>query len=176
MRANSVLSTVVDEAEKSIVIHVAGAAPDGGSKTLTFRADSVHPNNQAYAMLHGFKQRLIDAAALSRDPKSGRSATPAEKFDAIEQLVEHYHSGSEEWNVRVASGERTDGELAMLVRAVCEAKPQATAEKVREWLKSKSKAERAAIAQGATIKPIMDRIRAENAAPVDAEAMLDELA
>ncbi len=174
LREGSVLAVVIDEASSSIVFNVRGAAQDGGSKSITFDMSKVHPNNAAYAALHGFNQRLRDAAALSRDPKTGKPPSPADRFEAIARLVDHYHSGSPDWNLRVAAGERTSGELGMLAAAIAEFKGKDVIE-VRDWLKTKSEAERKALAVSAAIKPIMDRMREEAAAPVDAEEMLGEL-
>lgn len=174
MREGSVLAVVIDEANSSIVFNVRGAAQDGGSKSITFDMSKVHPNNAAYAALHGFNQRLRDAAALSRDPKTGRAPTPGDRFAAIERLVEHYHSGAAEWNLRAAAGERTSGELGMLAAAIAELKAKDVIE-VRDWLKTKTEAERKALAVSAAIKPIMDRMREQAAGTVDAEDLLSEI-
>lgn len=174
MREGSVLAVVIDEPNQSIVFNVKGAAPDGGSKTITFDMRKVHPNNAAYAALHGFNQRLRDAAALSRNPETGAAPTPADRFAAIERLVEHYHSGAAEWNLRPAAGERVSGETAMLAAAIAELKGKDVGE-VRAWLKTKTAAEQKALAVSAAIKPIMDRMREAAAAPVDAEELLGEI-
>lgn len=175
IREGAVLAVVVDEVSKSIVFNVRGAAQDGGSKSISLDLSKVHPDNIAYAALHGFKQRCGDAAALSRNPETGKPATPAEKFEAVQRLVEHYNSGAPEWALRASGEGRTSGELAMLTRAVAEYKGTEDFAKVRDWLKSKTDAERKALAVSAAIKPIMDRMREEAAAPVDAEDMLAEL-
>ena len=173
VREGSILAVVVDEVNHSIVFNVRGAAPDGGGKSVTLRLDVVDPELVQYAALHGFKQRIGDMAALSRNPDSGKPATPSDKFDAIQRGVEHYMSGTKEWNLR-AAGERTSGELGMLARAIAELKSKDVAE-VRDWLKSKSDAERKALAIAPAIKPIMDRMREEAAAPIEADDMLAEL-
>lgn len=174
IREGSVLAVVMDEAHRQLVFNVRGAAPDGGNKSITLDLSAVHEANIAYAALHGFKQRIGDMAALSRNPDTGKPATPAEKFEALARGVEHYMSGSADWNLRAAAGERTSGELGLLSRAVAEAtgKDVITA---RDWLKTKSRAEQVSIALSDRIKPIMDRMRSEVAAPVDAEDLLAEL-
>ena len=53
------------------------------------------------AAFHGYEQKVRDAAAMSRDVKTGRSATPAEKLTAMRQVVENLHAGL--WNVRAAA-------------------------------------------------------------------------
>lgn len=175
-REGSILAVVVDEKASSIVFNVRGAAPDGGGKSITLDLSQVHPSNVSYAALHGFKQRISDMAALSRNPDTGAPATPADKFEAICRGVEHYMSGTGDWNLRAAAGERTSGELGLLARAVAELKGRDVIE-VRDWLKGKTEAERKALAIAPAIKPILDRMREEAAAPdVDAEEMLAELA
>lgn len=175
VREGSILAVVVNEAARSIVFNVRGAAADGGSKSITLDLNSVHTANIDYAALHGFKQRIGDMAALSRNPDTGQPATPADKFDAIARGVEHYMSGVAEWNLRASSGDRTSGELGMLSRAISELKGKDVIE-VRDWLKTKTEAERKALAIMPAVKSIMDRMRAEQAAPIDAEEMLGELA
>jgi hypothetical protein len=174
-RANSVLAVVVDEIHRSIVFNVAGAAPDGGGKSITLRLDDINPANVDYAALHGFKQRIGDMAALSRDPVTGRAATPADKFAAIEAGVLHYHSGSPDWNMRAAGGERTGGELGLLARAIAAIKGRDIVE-VRDWLKTKTDGERVKLAISPAIKELIDGYRAERASDVDAEELLAELA
>ena len=73
-----------------------------------------------YATLHGFTQRLGDATALSA------GATLEEKFDAARQLVEHYESGAESWNLK-ASRAKVDPE-AMLAQLVATLPPEKVAE------------------------------------------------
>jgi hypothetical protein len=49
------------------------------------------------AIVHGLKQRISDAAAIPCDSETGLPATPAEKFAAMSELVEHYNSGTSDW-------------------------------------------------------------------------------
>jgi hypothetical protein len=174
IREGSTLAVVVDEEHNQIVFNVRGAAPDGGGKSVTLSLAKVHQSNVNYAALHGFKQRIGDMAALSRNPDTGQAASPADKFDAIVRGVEHYESGAAEWNLRGAVGERTSGEIGLLSRAIAEVKGT-DAIKVRDWLKTKSRAEQVAIALSAEVKPVMDRMRREAAGDVDAEGLLAEL-
>lgn len=69
-----------------------------GAGELVLDVAQVHAANRAKAELHGFVQRISDAAAMARDSKTGASATPQQKFEAMKKLVEHYQSGSEEWS------------------------------------------------------------------------------
>lgn len=56
------------------------------------------------ALAHGMKQRIADASAIPRNTDTGLAATPQEKFDAMQSLVAHYMSGSDEWNIGRAAG------------------------------------------------------------------------
>lgn len=69
-----------------------------GAGDLVLDLAKVNSANRARAELHGFVQRISDAAAMARDSKTGASATPQQKFEAMKRLVEHYESGSEEWS------------------------------------------------------------------------------
>ena len=174
MREGSILAVVMDEENNQIVFNVKGAAPDGGGKSITLDINKMHPVAVAYAALHGMKQRIADMAALSRNTETGLAATAADKFNALARGVEHYMSGTPEWNLRQSAGERTSGELGLLARAIAQIKGKEVLE-VRDWLKTKTEAERKALAIAPAIKPLMDEFRAESAADVDAEGMLEEL-
>ena len=89
---------------------------EGGS--YTFDLSRVHPNNVRYATLHGFKQRIGDNAALSRDSTTGKSPTDEEKMAAIRALGDYYMSGAAEWSVRSNSGTGESGEGGLIARAV----------------------------------------------------------
>jgi hypothetical protein len=62
------------------------------------------PAVREYAMLHGFMQRLGDAAAISRTQKDGTVITVTEEMrrNAVLELVTHYESGSESWTTTAA--------------------------------------------------------------------------
>ncbi len=50
------------------------------------------------ARFHGYEQKVRDAAAIPRDVKTGQSATPQEKFNAMKAVVENLHEGV--WNAK----------------------------------------------------------------------------
>lgn len=98
MKSNAVMSVDVDRANNQILFHVRDAG------TVTLDMSRLSPNVLAYAAFHGMKQRIADAAAMSRDTETGRPATPQDKLDAMQALADHYMAGSDEWALRVASG------------------------------------------------------------------------
>lgn len=96
-KANAVIQVQQTEAG-NILVAVAGVG------SITMDMTKVHADNKAYAAFHGFKQRLVDAAALSRDTTNGATASPADKFAAIKELVDHYEGGSPDWSRQSAGG------------------------------------------------------------------------
>lgn len=109
-KANSIVTTTIDLETRTITQRVRGheASP------LVLRLDNVSPENRIYAALHGFKQRLVDGAAVSRDD-DGRiksdAEMDAEKYERMARLYEHYNSGAEAWELVARSGGGGDGGL-----------------------------------------------------------------
>ena len=68
-------------------------------------------------ILHGFKQKVADKAALSRNPDTGRSATPRDKFEAMRELAQHLNDGGA-WSMRQPSKDALN--RAALFEAVAE--------------------------------------------------------
>lgn len=156
-------------ADGRVTVNVAGQLP------LIVDPAAMSEANRTYAMLHGIKQRVIDAAALERDPATGLSATPEQKYMAMAAIVNHLNSGAEEWNIRgQARGPRVDAEFEMLLEAISEVRQRDPAE-LRDWLKKKTATERLALAMHDSIKPTLDAIRELKAASVDEESLFEGL-
>lgn len=98
MKSNATMAVEIDRASNRITFTVR----DAGEIVLDM--SRLSPEVLAYAAFHGMKQRIADAAAMSRNPDTGAPASPADKFAAMEALAAHYMSGSDEWALRVASG------------------------------------------------------------------------
>jgi len=105
---------------------------------------------QRMAMVHGIKQKCVDAAALSRDPATGRSATAREKYDAVRGMLERLTSGT--WNDRGAGAGETGGAL---LNALCAAYPARSRADLAEWLKGKSDKEKRALRNSDKLKPFL---------------------
>lgn len=90
-----------------------------GVGQFVFDPDKVSAENRARAMMHGFEQRIRDAAALSVDRDTGRSATAQAKHDAALRIAEHLMSGSTDWAIRVAASAGPDAGLTIqaMIRA-----------------------------------------------------------
>lgn len=123
-----------------------------------------------HAALHGLKQKICDAAAISRDPETGRSATTETKFRAMHAVYARIMAG--EWNAKRGEGTTTGG---LLFRALCLLYPTKDADQIREFLAGKSKQEQAALRANPKIAAIIDEIRAESVDGVDSDELLSEL-
>lgn len=107
----------------SVVTH--SLAEDGCTLTFrvlnagefTFDVLSAHASVQHRAAVHGFIQRISDAAAKSRDTETGKSATPADKLAAMQRVAEHYASGVDQWALVRASGDGAGAGPSIVVRA-----------------------------------------------------------
>ncbi len=146
-----------------------------GQVALVVNPSAMSEKNREYAMLHGIKQRVMDAAALERDTATGLSATPEQKYEAMKAIVDHLNSGAEEWNIRgQGRGPRVDAEFNMLLTAIAEVRGMET-EALREWLKKKTPSERLALSMHASIKPTLDAIRELSAGAIDEERLFEGL-
>ena len=124
------------------------------------------------ALFHGLKQKLVDSAALSRDPKTGKSATPAEKMAAVLETAANLASGI--WNTRGTGDGPSDG---LLVTALCEMQPKKDPAKIREWVGGQDKAAQAALRANPKVAAIIARINTERAAAkgIDTDNLLRDL-
>ena len=128
------------------------------------------------AALHGLKQKIVDAAALSRNPDTGRSATAADKYHAMREVLVRLLAG--EWNKTRLDGTGT-GTGGLLFAALCRLYSAKTPEDIRAFLDGKTTAEQAALRKNPKIAAVIETIKAERAkdAPddTDTEDMLAEL-
>lgn len=150
------------------------------SLKLTFsdgRTISVNPATMAdsiqhAAMMHGFKQKLVDAAAISRNPDTGRSATIDDKYNAVKEVFDRLMSG--QWNKNRESGAVKGG---LLFRALCMFYPDKTPEAIRTFLESKTAEQKTALRKVPKIAAIIATLKDDDTDTdsVNADALLDEL-
>ena len=117
-RENAVFAVKIDAEKQTLTARVVAS---GAEYTLDMA--NVHPNNRAYATLHGMKQRIVDNTAIERKTKDGRIRTPAElaklREEALAEMIAHYASGSPNWSVREPGKERSSSiDLWEVVSAV----------------------------------------------------------
>ena len=141
-------------------------------KNLTIQLRDLSPELLEQAALHGLKQKLVDAAAISRNPDTGRAASIDDKYEAVRTVFDRLLSGS--WNAVREGGSGASGGL--LFRALCRMyEGRKTAEDIKEFLEGKSDAEKAALRKNPKIAAIIDTLRAEKGDGGNSEELLAEL-
>ena len=139
---------------------------------MAVEVGSLAPAIVAQLTAHGFKQKVADAAAIERDPDTGRPATAATKAARMRAVFDRLVAG--EWRA-TGEGGATGG---LLFRALCELYEGAkTPEAIRAYLATKTDKQKAALRANAKVAPIIERLRAEagNISEVDSDELLDEL-
>lgn len=140
-------------------------------KELQLSTNSLSNGLLYRAAMHGLKQKLVDAAAMSRNPETGRSATIEDKFAAVQAVYERLLAG--QWNAVRGEGSATGGMLlSALVRLYDGRK---TPEQVRGYLTTLTDAQKTALRANSRVAPIIEQIRAERGQATDTEALLDML-
>ena len=140
-------------------------------ETLTLEPRNLTGSIQMQAMLHGLKQKLVDAAAISRNPDTGRSATIDDKYNAVREVYDRLLAGN--WNKGRGDGS-SSGNGGLLFRALCQMYPGKTPEALRAFLDGKTKSECAALRATPKIAAIIDTLRAPSG-DVDTDDLLAEL-
>ncbi len=147
-------------------------------ESFTFDLAAVHPDNRAYAVLHGFKQRLVDNAAIGRDSISGKSATDGEKMAAIRELGQFYMSGASDWTVRSANGGTGEqgGLIARAVAAVQGVSVELVLSRLDEKAEKMGTTRRKLLNQLATATAVKEKmVELAPKAAVDADELLADL-
>lgn len=157
---------------------------NGSTLTLTFAngallnlsLSQLNDNIILAATLHGLKQKLCDAAAISRDPATGKPATIETKYEAVKEVFDRITAPDGTWN-KIREGGNSSGGLLLtaLVRMYAGRK---TRDELIEFLATKTDAEKAALRKNVKIAVIIEEIKAERATDgdeVDSDAILDEL-
>jgi hypothetical protein len=109
-----------------------------GLEAVTLSMHDVSPANATYAMLHGFAARIGDNAAITKSADNGYKVTEAMRREAVMELVTHYTSGTDEWNIK-ASGTRRET-LNPHISAIAQ-KRNCTYEEAMAWFSAKLQAE-----------------------------------
>ena len=142
-------------------------------ENLTVRGDTLNSDVQQYAMMHGLKQKLVDAAAISRNPETGRAATVEDKYQAVKAVYDRLLGG--QWNATREGGGNAGGLLAQALTRMYAGRK--TAEDIKAFLAEKSDAEKAALRKNPRVAQIIEDIRAEQGktADIDTDELLGEL-
>ena len=158
---------------------------DDGTLILEFRhgevlrlhPESLNPEIQRAAMIHGLKQKLVDAAAISRDTATGRAATIVTKFDAVKEIFDRITGAGGEapsWNKPRAGG--AGGQGGLLARAIARYKNVEVAA-AKAYLDRLTDAQKQALRVDPRIATIINELRMESAKPagIDTDALLGGL-
>ena len=140
-------------------------------QTLSMHVSQIGVDVAAYALMHGLKQKLVDAAAISRNPDTGRSATIDDKYNAVREVYDRLLSG--QWNKNRDAGSGTKGGL--LFRALCAIYEDKTPEAIKAFLDKKTPAEKTALRNTAKIAAIIATFKTDDDGDIDADTLLDEL-
>jgi hypothetical protein len=152
-----------------------------GGQSRTFDPAKTALEIQTHAMYHGFKQRISDKAALSRDPKTGKSATPEQKRAAVWAIIDHYESGTDKWDMPREPGNgggRSDASYIMQALAMVQDVDLKTmAERVAANAEKRGITVEAYLKRVATSPAVAEAVaRIKHGESEDADEILDELA
>lgn len=154
---------VVDAATGTITLTIPGFKPR--LVNVTMLADDI----KTAAMFHGVKQKIVDAMALSRDTKTGKAASWADKHAAMTAMADRLERGL--WNER---GEGGGAEGGLLKQALRNLWPTKDAAEIDAFLKGLTDEEEKALRVNASpVKDEIDRIRASRVkGEVDVSALI----
>ena len=140
-------------------------------RVLTIDARTLSTSILDAAIMHGLKQKIGDAAAISRNPETGRSASTDDKFDAMVEVVKRLEL--DHWNKPRESGDGS-GVGGLLFKALCRVKADKTPAEVRAYLEARTKEEQAALRKVPAIAAAIEEIKAAQAKDggIDGEALL----
>ena len=143
-------------------------------ETLKLHPEALTPEIQRAAMLHGLKQKLVDAAAISRDTATGRAATIQTKYDAVREIFDRITGENPSWNKPRAGG--AGGQGGLLARAIARYKNVAL-EQAKAYLDRLTDAQKQALRVDHRIAAIINELRLETAKPagIDTDALLSGL-
>lgn len=146
----------------------------GGSGEVSIRIDFRNGETRSIALNPTLMSKF---AAHGAEQKYGDEVAGVEDVDDMVLAIDELHSRLEkgEWSTR-AQGGGVSG-TSVLVRALVEHTSK-TVEQIRKFLEGKTQAQKIALRNNKSIKPIVDRIEAEKAAKaskVDTEQLLGEL-
>ena len=132
------------------------------------------PKIQHQAMLHGLKQKLVDAAAIARSLETGRSASLDDKYLAVREVFDRLTGPSPTWNKERAANVVGTGQN-ILVHALMKMTGKDKTY-VDDFLASKTKEERLAMKSNPKVLAIIAELQAaRGTGGVDTDALLGEL-
>jgi len=128
-----------------------------------------------YAIMHGLKQKLVDAAAISRNPVTGGTADIEDKYNAVKEVFDRITGENPQWNKNRETGSGGGVSGGLLLRALIRLYPTKSADDLKKYVDSKTKQEQAALRGNPKIATMIDTIRAEKSGGVNSDDLLAEL-
>ena len=157
--------------------HIGGLALSfANGKTLAITAAMLSQEIMEHAIWHGIKQKLVDAAAISRNTETGRPATIDDKYQAVKTVFDRITSPDGTWNAVREGGTGATGGL--LLRALCRMyEGKKTKEELVEYLSTKSAEQKTALRKNPKIAAIIEELREATSkdSDVDSDELLSEL-
>lgn len=150
---------------------------DGTTESLS--ALDLSPEILGMALMHGLKQKLVDAAAIARNTDTGASATLGDKKVAVMAVLRRLAEGH--WNKPSEAGEGGgSGRGSLIFRALAKMKPNDSTETIEAFLAKLGDKEKASLRANPRVAAVILEIKAEDAQrrvgkgnPLDTDAMLD---
>jgi hypothetical protein len=129
---------------------------DGVGK-MVFDAANTAEDIRHRAMMHGFEQKIRDAAAIAYKQGDGtfKRPTAKQKYDAMRDVIETLNNG--DWNKKREGG----GDVGLLLEALIRLYPKRTPDDLRVWLAGKDDKAKATLRRLDRIATLMAEIRAE---------------
>ena len=144
-------------------------------KDLAIDTSTLSPEIQRMAMLHGIKQKLVDAGAIARNTETGRSASVDDKFEAVAEVHARLTGDNPTWNKERGTGDKPAKTKDLLVRALMQMTGK-DKDYVDQFLSAKTKAEREALKKNPRVLAIIAELQAASGTNgVDTDALLGEL-
>lgn len=148
----------------------------GNGKEIVVDANELRPEIRNMAMMAGLKAKLIDAAAISRNPENGASASVDAKYNAVKKVADRLMSTEGQWNEgRTAGSGESASASNILLRAIMRMTGR-DEQFCRQFLDDKSKEERAALRKNPRVLQIMAELQAATVVGgINTDALLAEL-
>ena len=144
-------------------------------KSLEVDVSKLSPEIQQQAMLHGIKQKLVDAAAIARNLETGRSASVDDKYAAVAEIHARITSPNGTWNKVREAGATPATKGNLLVRALMKMTGRTKVD-IDDFLSLKSKEERKALEKNPRVLQIIAELQAAtDSSGIDTDSLLGEL-
>lgn len=143
--------------------------------TIVVPMERLAPEIKARSACHGIEQRLRDRAAISRNPDTGKPATPQEKFDRVKTLADYYLSGATVWEMPRGDGAPKVSPVLMAYAEYAGLTIDDARDRIDTLAASRSATAKQILATLATQKDIAEIIARNAGAGDDADDLLGEL-